>query len=162
MHAEVLEWVRRYATTAPLVVLDIGGRDVNGTCQALFPAADYTVLDIAPGSNVDIVADAASWVPEREYDLVLCTEVFEHTPTWPQICATAHKALKPGGLFVTTMAGPGRPPHSAVDGGWTLHPGEHYANIDPAELGAVLRSLFRDVEVDVRPSPADVRAAAVK
>jgi len=42
----------------------------------------------------------------------------------------AFRMLEPGGMFVMTAAGPGRAPHSAVDGKG-LQPGEHYANIDP-------------------------------
>lgn len=163
MHTEAYAWVRMHAGF-PASVLDIGGRDVNGSCRALFPdAAEYVVLDVRPGSNVDIVADAATWVPDRAFDLVLCTEVFEHTAVWPEICAAAHKACGPGGRFVATMAGPGRPPHSAVDGGWTLHDGEHYANVEPDELRAVLEGCgWTDVVVDVRSSPADVRCIATK
>lgn len=163
MHPEAREWVSRYASADPISVLDIGGRDINGTSRDLFAAAEYTVLDIAAGPGVDIVADAATWTPDREYDLVLCTEVFEHTPSWPQICATAHKACRPGGRVVLTMAGPGRPEHSAVDGGWTLHPGEHYANIHPHDLLQALEAAgWRDIIVDRQDSPADVRATAVK
>lgn len=162
MHAEALEFVARFATVDPVVVLDIGGRDINGTTRHLYPNADpYVVLDIADGPNVDVVADAAAWTPDRTYDVVLCTEVFEHTQAWPAIVATARAALRPGGLFVATMAGPGRPPHSAVDGGWTLHPGEHYANVHPDELRQVLASQgWADVEVNVRSQPADVRCVA--
>lgn len=162
MHAEAYDWVRRYAG-APATVLDIGGRDVNGSCRPLFPDADYLVLDLRLGVNVDIVADAATWTPHRSFALVVCTEVFEHTALWREICATAYKACAPGGRFIATMAGPGRPPHSAVDGGWTLHEGEHYANIDPAELVAVLTACgWQDVLTDVRDSPADVRCVARK
>lgn len=161
MHAEAYGWVRQHAGT-PTSVLDIGGRDINGSCRALFPqAAEYVVLDLRSGSNVDIVTDAATWTPDREFQFVLCTEVFEHTSLWPEICATAFKACAAGGVFVGTMAGPGRPPHSAVDGGWVLHDGEHYANISPSELRAVLESCgWNDITIDVRSTPADVRFTA--
>lgn len=164
MHAEAYEWVRQHASTEPVAVLDIGGRDINGTVRSLFPnAAVYRVLDIADGPNVDIVADASVWAPDREYDVVVCCECFEHTPLWRQICGTAYRACRPGGRFVATMAGPGRPEHSAIDGGWRLHPGEHYANIHPQELLDVLTAYrFTDIEVDQQPKPADVRCVATK
>jgi trans-aconitate methyltransferase len=163
LHAEAYVWVDRHAPANARAVLDIGGRDINGTVRNLFPAATvYRVLDIADGPNVDIVTDAATWTPDREYDVVVACEVFEHTPVWPQICTTAYKALRPGGCFVTTMAGPGRAPHSAVDGGHVLAAGEHYANIEPAHLFNVLiRAGFEDVTVDQQHHPmADVRATA--
>lgn len=163
MHPEAHAWVAAYATAEPVTVLDVGGRNINGSNRDLFPAAAYTVLDIADGPGVDIIADAATWTPDREYDLVLCTEVFEHTPDWRQIIATCHKACRAGGRLVLTMAGPGRAEHSAVDGGWTLHPGEHYANIHPDELRQALEAAgWRDITVDRQDSPADVRASAIK
>src|SRR5690348_12418414 len=113
VHSAVMDYVSRFASEETIEVLDIGGRSVNGTARAAFPHAACTVLDIRSGDDVDIVADAAAWEPEREWDLVLCTEVFEHTPDYPAICATALKACRPGGRFVVTCAAPGRPPHSA-------------------------------------------------
>jgi hypothetical protein len=161
MHAEAMGWVRKFATTDALSVLDIGGRFINGTPRICFPnASPYTVLDIAPGPGVAIVADASTWEPTRTWDMVISTEVFEHTPVWPQICATAFEACAPGGLLVLTMAGPGRDPHSGVDGG-PLRDGEHYANVDPDHLLDVLVGCgFVDVEVNHEGT--DVRAAARK
>ena len=162
MHPEAFDWVTRHATDQPCSVLDIGGRNVNGSPRGLFPRADpYVTLDIEPGRDVQIVADAATWTPDREYDVVVCTEVFEHTASWPEICGTAFKALRPGGLIILTMAGPGRTPHSAFDGGPTLYAGEYYANVEAAHLQLVLESVgFSDVVVDVQYQPADVRATA--
>ena len=168
MHAEALEWVAAHATTQPVQVLDIGGRDVTGpwggSPRALFPGATcYHVLDIVAGPDVDIVADAATWNPNgRRYDVVISMETFEHTDVWPQICRTAFKAMKPGGRFIATMAGPGRPPHGAL-GASGLEPGEHYANIRPDRLRQVLEQAgFSDVTIDQQPQPADVRAVATR
>lgn len=162
MHPEAYEWVWQHAHTRPGRGLDIGGRNINGCTRDLYPAVDWTVLDIEPGPGVDIVADASTWTPDREYDLVLCTETFEHTPAWPQICATAYQACASGGLLVLTMAGPGRGEHSAIDGG-PLRPGEYYGNIDPDELSSALAGVgFTDVTVDYQPRPGDTRAVARK
>ncbi|HET6504613.1 MAG TPA: methyltransferase domain-containing protein [Amycolatopsis sp.] len=165
MHAEALGWVARYATGEPVRVLDLGGRDVNGTVRDLFPKADpYVVVDMRPGDGVDIVADAGAWVPELGalYDVVVCTEVFEHAANWPAIVATAHYALAPAGQLILTMAGPGRPAHSAIDG-QRLRPGEYYGNVHPETLRAVLQLIgFRDIVVDRQRNPADTRATAVK
>lgn len=159
MHSEAYDWVARFRTSDPVSVLDLGGRDVNGSARGWFPNADYTVLDIAAGSNVDIVADAATWAPDREYDLVVCTEVFEHAERWRDICATAWTAAKPSGRLILTMAGPGRAGHSAVDGG-PLRDGEYYRNVDPFELSDVLSKAWEGVVVD--QFRTDVRAIAVK
>jgi hypothetical protein len=163
VHQEAMQWGARFATSEPVSVLDLGGRDINGTPRALFPnAAPYVVLDIQAGPNVDIVGDAATWEPDREYDLVLCFECFEHTQLWPAICTTIFAALRPGGTAILTMAGPGRPAHSALDGG-PLRRDEYYANVYPGDLEIVLKDAgFTDVIVDYQPGPADTRAVATK
>lgn len=153
MHAEAYSWVARFGTSDPIRVADFGGRDINGTALDHFPNADRTVVDIAPGKGVDVVADAASWVPDRAYDVVTCCEVCEHTYSWPDIMATAFKALTPGGCLIVTCAGPGRDPHSAVDGGRTLKyisgSREWYRNVTTDELGQVLESCgFVDIVLD--------------
>jgi SAM-dependent methyltransferase len=160
-----MEWLVKHGTLAPADVLDLGGRDINGSARDAFPnAASYTVLDIAPGPNVDIVADASTWDPDGiEWEYVVAAELFEHTDSWPAICATAWRALRPGGRFVVTTAAPGRPVHSGVDGGPELHPGEHYANVDPDRLREALEAAgFTEIQIDVQPAPADVRAVATK
>ena len=163
MHNEAFAWVAAHATQDEVTVLDIGGRNINGTCRDLFPNATlYTAVDIADGPGVDIVADASTWTPDREYDVVVCTEVFEHTDVWPDICRTAYKACKPGGRVILTMAGPGRGGHSAVDGGH-LRPGEYYGNVDPERLREALEECgWDDIVVDSQVSPADVRAVATR
>jgi hypothetical protein len=165
MHDQAMAWIAKHATSEPVTVLDLGGRDINGSPRHLFPGADrYTVLDIRPGVGVAIVADAAAWDPGvLRWDVVICAETFEHTAAWRAICRTAYAACAPGGRLIVTTAAPGRPPHSAVDGAFRLLPGEHYANIRPAELERVLAGAgWADVVVDVQPSPADVRAVAAK
>lgn len=164
MHPEAMAWLAQHATDEPVSVLDLGGRNINGSARDVFPnATDYTVLDIIDGAGVDVVADAAEWDPPRTWDVVVAAEVFEHTSVWPAICATALKACQPGGRFIATMAGPGRPAHSAIDGQFRLFPGEHYRNVAADELRAVLEQAgWTDVVVDSRPSPADTRAVATK
>jgi methyltransferase family protein len=165
LHSEAWGWLTRHATTDPVSVLDLGGRVVNwDSPRVLFPnATSYTVLDILPGPGVDIVADAATWNPNgRRYDVAVAAELFEHAPEWPAICRTAFAALAPGGQFIVTTAAPGRPPHSGVDG-MALRFGEFYANVPPAALQAALEDAgFVDIEVDVQPSPSDVRAVATR
>lgn len=159
MHPQAHDWVAACAATAR-TVLDIGGRNINGTVRDLFPGTEYTALDIRPGDGVDIVADASTWTPTESYDVVVCCEVFEHAGAWPAIVRTAFKACAPGGWFIATMAGPGRGAHSAIDGGG-LQPGEHYGNVAPEDLrDALIESGFADVIVDYQPSPADTRCVA--
>lgn len=160
MHPEAYEFVADHNTDDPVTVLDLGGRSVNGSCRGLFPnAVSYTVLDAIPAWDVDIIADATSWEPDQAYDVVVCTEVLEHTPAWRQICVTATKALRPGGMLILTCAGPGRAPHSGIDGE-AVREGEWYGNVDPDDLGVWLSLLSLKYEVDVHGP--DVRAVAWK
>jgi hypothetical protein len=164
VHPEAFAWVAAHATSEPVEVLDIGGRNINGGVRGLFPnATRYVAVDIREGDGVDVVADAATWVPDREYDVVVSTETFEHTDVWPDICLTAYKACRTGGRLILTMAGPGRAVHSAIDGGPSLHPGEHYGNVEPDDLERVLLTAgWRDVTVDYRADSRDTRAIATK
>jgi SAM-dependent methyltransferase len=168
MHPQAMQWVADHATTETVDVLDIGGRDVGGewggSPRHLFPnATTYTVLDCVPGPDVDIVADAADFVPIfHAYDVVVCCETFEHTDRWPGICKAAYEALRPGGRLILTMAGPGRPPHGAW-GAPDLGVDEHYANVRPERLQHVLAQRgFADVVIDRQANPADLRAVATK
>jgi trans-aconitate methyltransferase len=109
---------------------------------------------------VDIVADATTWTPDREYDVIVCTEVFEHTPDWRQICKTAGAACRRGGRIVVTCAGPGRHPHSGVEA-TALQPGEYYANVSKVELSEALAAVgWRHVVVE--RLRLDTRGTAVK
>lgn len=169
MHEAVLSWVGQFRSAEDLSVLDIGGRNLNGSTRHLFPnASPYHVLDLHPGPNVGIVADAATWTPvfdfpagEAGYDLVVCTEVFEHTSRWPEILGTALKALRPGGWFIFTCAGPGRPQHSGITAVWELAPGEWYKNVSPEEIAEVLHAQGW-TEIVVRQLGLDTQGKAVK
>ncbi len=165
LHDQAMQWVADHATTEPVAVLDLGGRNVNGSPRHLFPAATvYRCLDIVAGAGVDIVADAGTWTPDAEYDVVLSTECFEHTENWRDVIATAFAALRPGGRFICTAAGPGRPLHSGITGEfWVQLPGEFYGNVRPDHLDAALRAVgFESVTVQQSLAPCDVRAVATR
>lgn len=161
MHEAVLGWVSQFRTDDDLAVLDIGGRDLNGSTRGIFPnASPYHVLDLRPGPNVDFVADATTWVTMRQYDLVLCTETFEHTPNWREILLTAWTALRPEGWLVFTCAGPGRPAHSGI-AATPITPGEYYANVSAAEVRAELTDQGW-VDIECREAGTDTQGCAVK
>ena len=156
MHPAALEWITLHATKTGRV-LDVGGRDVNGSPRHLF-GPDYTVVDITLGPGIDVVADGAA-LPFRAYsfDVVVCAEVLEHTRSWRGIVAECARMLRPHGRLIITTAGPGRPAHSATSL-VTMDPGEYYGNIDPAWLDWLLYDLHLWHAVDVLGD--DVRAIA--
>lgn len=156
MHGAAMEWVAWHARRDPSTVLDLGGRNVNGSVQPLFRSATFTTLDIRPGA--DILGDAADWEPDRSYDMVLCLETFEHAERWRDICHTARKACRAGGWFIVTTAAPGRPVHS-TEGSLVLPEGEYYGNVEPDHLRAALESAgFVDIVISHKAD--DVRSAA--
>lgn len=162
MHAEAYSWVKMVADGIDKKgrVLDMGSRDINGTCRPLFPDSEYIGIDLTddlPG--VDFVGDAAYWVGDgRQFDVVVCTEVLEHTGQGPGICVNAHALLKQGGVFVVTAAGVGRMPHSGIDGG-PLREREFYRNVTRDDLKLWLDDF---AFVLINENGHDIYALAVK
>lgn len=169
MHEQVLSWVGQFRTDEDLAVLDIGGRDLNGSTRSLFPNANpYHVLDVRPGPNVDIVVDAAdwkgavsAWITPGTYDLVVTTETFEHAEKWQGIIRTAWEVLRPGGWLIFTCAGPGRPAHSGVEAVMGLIGDEWYANVSADEIREELEAQGW-MDIESRQLGLDTQGKAVK
>lgn len=89
-------------------VLEIGSRNVSNVHgKSLFPGVfDYTGVDIHPGENVDVVADAhrlSEFFPEKRFDFVYSMSVFEHLAFPWKIALEINAVLKPGGhVFAST------------------------------------------------------------
>lgn len=122
MHEAIRNYVRREIEAitlfhkTPLSVLEFGGRDVNGNIRDLLPPmASYLCVDILPGPNVDIVADASTWETIDRFNLILCLGTIEHTPKAREICANAYRLLATGGAFLLSTVGPTFPYHSAIN-----------------------------------------------
>lgn len=167
-------WIDRSATglvpRPALRCLDVGGADVNGSARRIVDSATHrlnlwTGLDIEPGPGVDIVADARKPVTESElgyYDLVLCTEVFEHVQDWSSIVISIFDWLKPGGTALMTCASDGRRPHGAR-GAMDPAAGEWYHNVPPLQLcNALELAQFSDWQSKYQAIPGDVYAWARK
>lgn len=163
MHPAALHWAKLNVPEIPRSVLDIGGADINCSLRVLYTWSQYLCVDIADGPGVDVVAPFVEWASTQQhaYDLVVSFEVFEHTPTWPDMVAQVHRLLEPGGKFVGTCATGGRTPHSAY-GHDTLPPDEYYANVTPGELAEVFVGYFGDFTVDVARSGMDLRWVATR
>lgn len=135
MHANALNF---YASVLSRLdartVLEFGSCNLNGSPRDVYhQAASWHGVDVVAGVGVDEVADAATWDSDRRFDVVICAEVFEHTPDWRLIVDNAYAHLNDGGMFLATCATANRPPHSAVDGGM-VRAGEWYANVDLTEM----------------------------
>lgn len=124
--------------------LDIGGRDINGTCRDLWPLMEWWIIDKNIDNPSGLEYGFNGTVNKYDYttgpyqydffDFILCTEVLEHEEQWTKIIAHAYQDLRAGGgTLVLTCAGPYRNHHSAIDGA-ELRVGEYYKNIDPMLL----------------------------
>ena len=146
------------------VIWDNHAFEHNGLVRPLFKEAErYIGVDIREGINVDIAGNAATWRPDPPelFDTVVCCETLEHTNEGAEICKTAFDILMPGGVFLITAAGPGRPAHSCVDGGPNLYAGEYYHNVYPNMLSPWLH-YFEFFLIDILTTPNDIYAFAVK
>lgn len=135
MHPAALDFYAAHLSRLePLAVLEFGACNVNGSARDVYhQAASWYGIDVAEGRGVDEVADAATWTTADRFDIVICAEVFEHTPDWRAIVNNAHAHLREGGMFLASCATADRPDHSAVDGG-LLRPGEYYRNVGHREM----------------------------
>lgn len=165
MHKEAYDWVfvsfhgwRKGRSNVS--VLEIGSFDINGSIRNIFEpfAANYLGIDPQDGPGVDLVADGATYSSPNTYDVVVTAETFEHTADWKQIIRASYNNLKDGGLFIATMAGEGRPVHSALDEK-PIREWEHYANIGAWDLKQNLK-MFKDYNVNTLNN--DLRCWALK
>lgn len=165
MHPHAYDAIAQFLQYVPVPrrVLDLGGRDINGTVRPLCPGVtSYTSVDLVAGPGVDVVADGATYVPDVPPDCVVCCEVLEHTAQAAAIVAHAAAILAPGGSLLITCAMAPRAPHSAVDG-CALRPDEYYGNLDPDALQRWLTDAgLRVIDLVVRPDRGDLYACAVK
>lgn len=113
MHDSIRHWVfrclKRYPINQPgQKLLDIGGRDVNGSCRGYFKNCECVTIDPVAAPGVDIVTDSHHLVEtfgEAAFDIILCTSMLEHDSafwvTMPQIGAV----LRQGGHLLLSAVG---------------------------------------------------------
>lgn len=127
----------RYFINPDMKILEIGSRNVNGTCRDLFNSQNYIGLDLSEGPGVDIICHAKDYVcPAGSFDVVVSCEALEHDSAWQETLMAAYRLLAPGGILIITCAGPARAEHGTrrttpKDSPATL---DHYKNISPSEL----------------------------
>lgn len=87
-------------------LLDIAPQDHKGAKPFLPEGVSYHTLDIDPKSGATYIADlcnCAGIVGHNSYDMIVCTEVLEHTRQPFDAVNSIYAMLKKGGLgFITT------------------------------------------------------------
>jgi SAM-dependent methyltransferase len=89
-----------------LKILDIAPQDHNGA-KEFFKKAEIFTLDIDVNSGADFIADLcednSDKIPSNHFDIIICTEVLEHTLNPFNAVNELHRILKPQGkVFVST------------------------------------------------------------
>ncbi len=96
------EAAARHAS-GPCRVLDVAPQD-NGAVRRFFgPQVTIDTLDIDPAAGCTWTADLCvhnPHVPSGHYDIVVCTEVLEHTLQPFDAMTELHRFLRPGGLLL--------------------------------------------------------------
>lgn len=165
MHVESRAWVENCeAVFGPhRRILDVGGRDVNGSNRASFLDYDeFVSVDRLAGPGVDVVADVIPWTEGHPpwFDLVLISNVIEHERRWRRVIAAARTVLIPGGLLVVAGPGPEFTRHSAIDGG-PVRSGEWYEAPTRRKLDNALRRAGFEV-YGISDVPPDLNAWAIR
>ena len=90
-------------SSAKANVLDVGSMNINGTFRPLIEGQgwQYTGLDVAPGPNVDIVADNPYHFPFEDgtFDVVISGSTMEHVQAIWRWLPELVRVLKPGGFL---------------------------------------------------------------
>lgn len=125
-------------------VLEVGSQNINGSVRSHFKDCNYLGIDLGEAPGVDHIMDASEMIYWHEFDTVISSEMLEHCEKWERALANMYDAVKPGGIFILTCAGPNRQEHGTnnhtpQDSKFTL---EHYRNISVDDFLSVLPADF--------------------
>jgi SAM-dependent methyltransferase len=145
-HLQQQEFLRKIIEFIPsnskVKMCDLGSLDINGGIRSLIPDnCEYLGVDLELGPNVDIARPAQLLdLKSEQFDFLISSELFEHTPYWKEIFSQMCRLTKPGGIVAFTCAGAGRGEHGTTrsDKGFaspfTVSRGlEYYGNVSRKE-----------------------------
>ena len=147
-------------------VLDIGSLDINGNNRYLFENYTYTGVDLALGPNVDVASRGHLYKSEKQFDVVISTECFEHDEYYDLTIKNMYKLLKPGGLFMFTCAAPGRPEHGTTKTSQWQSPftTDYYKNLSEEDVRKIIDvdNLFSEYNFFLRGDVHDLYFYGIK
>ena len=109
LRANVSKFIARVANQygdASGLLLDIAPQDHAGASPFFGPDITIKTFDIDPDSGCDYIGDICTLngqIHDETFDLVICTEVLEHTLQPFNAVAEIWRMLKPGGLLCMTV-----------------------------------------------------------
>ena len=89
-------------------VIEVGSCEVFGSLRPFVESwgpKSYLGVDIVPGTGVDEIWNAEDLLDRfggRRFDIVLCTEVLEHTRNWRKVVSNLKNLCRPGGILLVT------------------------------------------------------------
>jgi SAM-dependent methyltransferase len=147
-------------------VLDIGSLDINGNNRYLFENYTYTGVDLASGPNVDVISRGHLYKSEKQFDVVISTECFEHDEYYDLTIKNMYKLLKSGGLFVFTCAAPGRLEHGTTINSSHSSPftNDYYKNLSAEDIKKIIHvdNLFSEYNFFQRDDINDLYFYGIK
>jgi SAM-dependent methyltransferase len=106
------------------LVVDIGGRDVNGSLRIFFEEKDmkYICVDMESDKSVDIVVPPGEKLPfeDGSVDLIVSTSCFEHDPCFWLTFKEMTRIIKPTG-FIYINAPTSGPYHTFPGDNWRFY-----------------------------------------
>jgi len=123
-------------------ILEIGSRNVNGSVRPIiesYKPNEYIGVDMENGPGVDVICTAESLVErfgERRFDVVISTELIEHTRNWREVISNIKKICKPNGIIVVTTRSYGFGYHGYPYDYWRYEPED-------------MKNIFSDCEISV-------------
>lgn len=83
-------------------VLDVGSKDARYKKHITF-LGKYVTLDPDPAHKCDVVSTIEDYKAPGQYDLVICSQVLEHTPTPKEAIESIRQVLVKGGKAVVSV-----------------------------------------------------------
>lgn len=110
----------------PLLILDLGSQDFNGSYRPLFDQKPwrYIGVDMTAGKNVNIVLrEPYRWreIKPGSADVIISGQTFEHTEFFWLTMREMRRSLKPGGLLCIIAPSAGQEHRYPVDC-WRVYP----------------------------------------
>jgi len=141
------KWIGKLPA-GPLLVLDVGGRIQPYRPLLESRLGGYIAVDLRRTPLVDLIASGENLpFSDQQFDLVICTQVFQYIPEPSVVVREVARVLKPGGYFFLSL--PSASPTDAYEECWRFLPGgvrhllSPFRRVDVIPEGGSVAGFFR-------------------